>query len=185
MKSQHCCNAAYGRELKEANVKIPRIRIAWVMAFVALAALSFGAIRAMSDVQRAVYNTKTMNEYNISIYMNKFIDLLEWGALPMANVLTVGLLIGCLCHGSRRFMWGFETFGAMALALFIWIACLHADDLVTAYVKLILPFVRPNGPNITTLGMMIAYSTLMVMLVLPQIVIAVAGGFLTRNFRVS
>jgi hypothetical protein len=65
------------------------------------------------------------------------------------------------------------------------IACLHAEDLVEPFLKLALPFVRPSGLYITTTGMVIAYSTFMVMLVLPQIAIAVAGGLFTRNFQIS
>jgi hypothetical protein len=176
---------ASDREKIEARVRTPRIRIIWAMAFVAFAALNFGAIRAMSDAQRALYTAQTMEQYQSSLHTHKVMETLEYGALPMANILTVGLLIGYLRRGSRRFLWGFEIFGVLALALFITIACRHMNDLVEPFLKLVLPFVKPSGPNFTTMGTMITYSTAVVMLVLPQIAIAVAGGFLTRIFRIS
>ena len=45
--------------------------------------------------------------------------LLVLGALPMANVLPVGLLIGQRRPENRPFRLGFVSFGAMALALYV------------------------------------------------------------------
>jgi hypothetical protein len=45
------------------------------------------------------------------------------GALPMANVLAVGILVGQQRPGSRQFLLGFEAFGAMAMvsyAALVW-----------------------------------------------------------------
>src|SRR4051794_21903333 len=81
---------------------MPRFRIAWGMVAVAIAALDFAAIRASLEFREAV--------------------LLVLGALPMANVLAVGILIARQRPGSRPFLLGFEAFGAMALALFITVA---------------------------------------------------------------
>ena len=83
-------------------MKMPRFRIAWIMVAVAIAALDFAAIRASLDIREAV--------------------LFVLGALPMANVLAVGILIAQQRPGSRPFFLGFEAFGAMALALFITVA---------------------------------------------------------------
>ena len=99
-------------------MKVPRFRIAWVMVFVAIAALDFGAIRAVFD-----RNSRTSY-------------LLGIGALPMANVLVVGLLIGHRRRGSRRFLLGFEAFGAMALAVYVTVASLFTEDLVIPYLRL-------------------------------------------------
>ena len=52
---------------------MPRFRIAWVMIFVAIAALDFAAIRAF--------------------FVSGDVALLVLGALPMANILAVGILI--------------------------------------------------------------------------------------------
>jgi len=82
-------------------VKAPRFRIAWFMVFIALAALDFRAIRAMPEIGPPTS------------------ELLVLGALPMANVLALGLLIGQRRPGSRPFLLGFEAFGVMASALYV------------------------------------------------------------------
>ena len=64
-------------------MRVLRFRIARVMVFVALAALNFTAIRAVSD------------------YADPRGTLLGVGALPMANVLAVGPLIGYRSRRSR------------------------------------------------------------------------------------
>ena len=169
-------------------MRTPRIKIIWAMAFVAFAALNFGAIRAMSDVRRELYRAQTMEQFNRAMDAHKTVDILQYGALPMANILTLGLLVGCLRRGSRRFVWGFETFGVLVLILFVIIACFRVNDLTElfakSFAKLVTPLVRrPNGSNFPMMDWMIIYSTAIVWLVLPQITIAVAGGFLTRYFQ--
>ena len=70
-------------------MKVPRFRIAWVMVFVAIAALDFTAIRVVSD------NGDLTS------------SLLGLGGLPMANILAVGLLMGQQDRDSRPFLsWG-------------------------------------------------------------------------------
>jgi hypothetical protein len=46
-------------------------------------------------------------------------ELLVGGALPMATLLVVVLLIGYRRRSSRLFILGFESFGALALALYV------------------------------------------------------------------
>ena len=79
-------------------MKIPRIRIGWVMVAVAVAALSFGAIRAIFAATGQILSPWVV------------------GTLPMANVLGVGLLIAQQRPRYYPFLLGFEAFGAMALA---------------------------------------------------------------------
>jgi hypothetical protein len=55
-------------------VKVPRFRIAWLMAFIAIAALELWAIRALSGVQFQ------------SRLLAQVIGALFVGALPMANI---------------------------------------------------------------------------------------------------
>src|SRR5437867_3038453 len=74
---------------------MPRFRIGSMMVLVAIAALNFAAIRVASN------------------YREPTRDLLVTGALPMANVLVVGLLMGCHYRQSRRFLWGLEVFGSI------------------------------------------------------------------------
>jgi hypothetical protein len=153
------------------------------MAFVAFAALNFGAIRAMSDLESAIYVAKYHEDYDASVRLLETATALKLGALPMANVLAVGLLIGYWRRGSRRFGRGFETFGATALALFVASACLYPDSLVMPYLRVIGPIVG-MGPYTTAMEIAIAYSACTVVLVLPQFVFAMIGGFLTSNFRI-
>jgi uncharacterized membrane protein YeiB len=82
-------------------MKPPRFRIAWIMVAVAVAALDFWAIRAVFD-----RNSRTSY-------------LLGIGAMPMANVLVVGLLIGRWRRRSPKFLSGVAVFGAMALAVYV------------------------------------------------------------------
>src|SRR3954454_2036881 len=96
---------------------MPRFRIAGVMVAIAIAALDFAAIRAFLDIPD--------------------VFLLVLGAVPMANVLAVGILIGQQRPGSRPFLLGFEAFGAMALVLFVAVALasffLDNNELITSY----------------------------------------------------
>jgi hypothetical protein len=151
-------------------VKAPRFRIAWVMVAVAVAALDFAAIRASLDIREAV--------------------LLVLGALPMANVLAVGILIAEQRPGSRPFLLGFEAFGAMALALFITaaVASLPFDEyMVIAYylapvLRLIQKSIRQDQPLVFVPIVLFAY---VVMLGWPQVVFALIGGFLSRKFKIT
>ena len=89
-------------------MKTPRFRIAWVMVVVAVAALDFAAIRAF-------LGSKSLAA-----------DSLLLGALPMANVLALGILTGQRRPRSSPFLLGFGTFGAIALAVYV--ALSFADD---------------------------------------------------------
>jgi hypothetical protein len=68
---------------------VPRFRIAWIMVVVALAALNFAVFRAAGNARSV---------------------LLALGAMPMATVLTIGLIIAYQRHESRPFLRGFESF---------------------------------------------------------------------------
>jgi hypothetical protein len=144
-------------------VKVPRFRIAWLMVFVAIAALDFRAIRAVSDIRSRTNNNG--------------IDILVLGALPMANVLAVGLLTSLRRRGHRPFLLGFEAFGAAALVLYIALVGFFAEEAVMPYLYLILkPLERTIG-----LHTPIFYSITAVMLGLPQLAFALIGGVLSRQ----
>jgi hypothetical protein len=150
----------------------PRFRIAWVMVAVAFAALDFAAIRALLpghanalDDQRGV--------------------CLLLGALPMANVLAVGMLIGQRRPASRPFLLGFEAFGAMALVLFIALAtCFPREVVIPYFAPFVAPverFIGPGRPLYIPIGGLVVA----VVLVGPQVVFALVGGFLSRRFKVT
>jgi hypothetical protein len=83
----------------ELAMNLPRFRIAWLMVAVAIAALDFGAIRALDYPQGG--------------------RVLMLGALPMAYVLVASLLVGYIGSEDRAFYMGFAFFGTIALSSFI------------------------------------------------------------------
>jgi hypothetical protein len=150
-------------------VRAPRFRIAWIMVAVAVAAINFAPIRALNDPGLGGV-------------------LLVVGALPVANVLVVGMVIARKRPGSRPFLLGFEVFGALALALYL-VAVTYSgseDGLWIWYLSQGLdplhPVLQPFGPFA---GAAIELFVGFVMLVGPQFVFAVAGGFLSRRLKVT
>jgi hypothetical protein len=149
-------------------MKEPRFRIAWLMAAVAIAALDFAAIRAVTD------------------YPGGPSVMLCMVALPMANVLAIVFLIGQRHHECRRLVLGFEAFGAAALAYLI-MAVLSGEDWVWSYVALILEptrtLVRPTGAGKwSTVRLFVGRSFLSIWATLPQLTFALIGGYLLQSF---
>lgn len=99
-------------------MKVPRFRIAWVMAFIAIVALVLWAIRALSE------------------FTPEDADYLSVGALPMAIILAVGILIAQQKPRSCPFFLGFEVFGVVALALYVGLAIRFRDEAVNLYLDL-------------------------------------------------
>ena len=160
-------------------MKAPRFRIAWVMAFIAVAALELGARRALNDLGMRLYMlTHSFRPHHI-------IDALRLGALPMANVLVLALVIGHQRRGSR-FFFGFEVFGATALALYVAAVSLFTEELVTPFFDLLIPLADAfrDGTTLSIVGVLVVESTAAVILLLPQVAIALIGGFLFRKFRI-
>jgi hypothetical protein len=144
-----------------------RFRIAWVMALIAIAAFDFAVIRTLGD------------------YRSPMGDLLLVGAMPMANVLAVGLLSGHRRPGSRAFLLGFEAFGAMALASFLFLA-IFFNRVPRLYVR---PVVNHLMGTLGQYGTFVCVSAICsaaaAMLVLPQVAFALIGGFLFRKYRIT
>ncbi len=92
-------------------MKLPRFRIAWLMVAVAIAAIDFAAIRALVD-PRAV----------------EAAAFLLMGALPMANVLIVALLIARQRARSRPFLLGFEVFGVLSLSVYVFLSFIFGQS---------------------------------------------------------
>jgi hypothetical protein len=113
-------------------------------------------------------------------------EVLFVGALPMANVLVAGLLVGRRQRGSRRFLLGFEVFGALALALYIAMAMLWTGGLLQDYLDLCIdPIQKVIGHRglIPLPIIIIAYSIIAVWASLPQLTFALIGGFLCRKLK--
>ena len=147
-------------------MKAFRFRIAWVMVFVALAALDFKAIRA-------VFDHRGPTSYLLGI-----------GAMPMANVLVVGLLVDHWRRRDRKFLVGFEALGTLALAAYVALASLFAKELVFPYLRLVhTPFMSYIDHRIVIshqFYFVIYYLILAVLLGLPLLTFALIGGFLCR-----
>jgi hypothetical protein len=148
-------------------MKVPRFRIASIMALVILVALNLGAIREYPD--------------------GNLWELMPMGCLPIGNFLAVGLLPGFRRRTNRPFLLGFELFGATALASYSIVASLFAMEVVMPYLHLVTQPLsncfgrRPHSPA----QLLVLYSIATVMLGLPQLVIALAGGLLFRKFRIA
>jgi hypothetical protein len=150
-------------------VKVPRIRIAWVMVAVAVAALNFWAMRVILGPRTGQLGS-----------------LLAAGALPMANVLAVGMLIRQRRPESRPFLLGFESFGAMALALYVVLACFFHAEVVMLYLRPVCdPMEKAIGWGRPFVLIPVVCSAGVVMLGLPQVVFALVGGLLSRRFRIT
>ncbi len=150
-----------------------------MMVFVAITAINFGAIRGCTDFKSA---------HEDDFHYTFMIDALGTGILPMANILAVALLIRLRRRGSRPFLSGFAVFGATALALYVAVASFFAEELVMRYLHLVLAplWNTLGGPSaFGTVVILIMYSTAAVMLLLPQVTIALIGGFLFRLFRIA
>jgi hypothetical protein len=149
-------------------VRLPRFRIAWLMVAVIIAALEFWAIRAVTD-----------NRGPVS-------DSLVVGALPMASFLVVGLLIGLRHPWSRRFILGFEVFGAAALAVYIAVAICFTEELDKSYLEIAISPVRETigRTGWTNSRLLTAYFILSIWASLPLLAFALLGGFLSRKFRI-
>lgn len=145
-----------------------RFRIVWVMLAIAIAALDLEATRGGLESNSHAG------------------EILVLGALPMVNVLAVGLLIGYRRRGSRPFFLGFEAFGAMALVLYVVLASCFRAEVVNPYLVLFFdPIVRIIGQDRPIIYIPIAYSTCVVTLGLPQVAFALMGGFLSHRFRIT
>ena len=158
---------------------MPPFRIAWAMVLVAAIALEFAAIRALLGLQ---LRANIEGSHHLSL----MIGALALGAIPMANVLAAGLLTGLWRRGDRPFLWGFETFGAMALAFYIAGVVLLTEELVGPLFDLIVKHLFTtlwNGPYRNTFGHLIGYSVTIAILTLPQVAFGLIGGFLFRYFR--
>ncbi len=109
-------------------------------------------------------------------------ELIFLGALPMANLLAIGLFrLWKERNGrgrTRPFLVGFEVFGGVALLLFfvcIWVAPDSLHDGVGGYLRSLS--LRPGDPLLFTGAVAI--------LLLPQLALASVGGWLVSRYRIE
>jgi hypothetical protein len=111
--------------------------------------------------------------------------LVLFGALPMANLLAIGLipLFAASFRRDRkeRFAWGFELFGMAALLVYsAWAnaAPTQLHEAVWAAASYLVPATgNPVNPVTTLVGLAIV--------VAPQVAFAWFGGWLVKNYRIK
>jgi hypothetical protein len=107
-------------------------------------------------------------------------SLLSSGALPMASILAVGLFVLMKPpsgrRGGRRFLAGFEAFGVAALFLYIASACLFSEAIHQDLGDLLKRAIWPGRPLFSW--------CLMALCVLPQLLVALLGGWLNTRYRI-
>jgi hypothetical protein len=147
-------------------VKVPRFRISSLMVVVAIAALDSSAI--------------------VGVELGNAGILLVFGALPMANVLVVGLLAARDRPTSRPYLLGFEAFGATALSFFILLVttCQGHDGPIFSSIEFMGDTLRKIIGQDHPFFIPVAWFLVVVMLTLPQLAFALIGGFLSRRFRI-
>jgi hypothetical protein len=156
----------------EAAVRLPRLTISGLMALVLLVALDVWVGRAL-----------VMDLRPSGTYLAELADLVVFGALPMANVLSIGFyLIMRSRHEDERNrpgpgLVGFEVGGLAALLVFLAGSLILAHSLhegVGLVVRAIGPV--PPGPVFLTAAVIV--------LLVPQLALALLGARLGRTYRI-
>jgi hypothetical protein len=150
-------------------VKLPRLDVRLLVIVVAIVVLNFAAVRAVFG------HAGLVNE------------LLAVGVAPILSVLAIGVLVGYRCPDRRLFLLGFESFGPMALAIYVVLASCVPDETIGPYLRAVVkPLARIVGTDRDVLIMPIAhYSVVVTALAVPQIAFALIGGFLSRRYKVT
>jgi hypothetical protein len=145
-------------------VKLPRFRIAWIMVLVAIVGLNCWAIRTI-----VVSHNWTAVQVGV-------------GNLPMANILIMVPLVSYPYREGRQFLWGFEVFGAAAVALKVALTILDGPwpPFWISYLRLVTdPLTSAWGvpQNWTGSKWLIGCPIVSLWLTLPQLAFALIGGF--------
>ena len=146
-------------------MKSPRYSISGLMAMVLILALDFGAVRALLGGP---------------LFVPDLSDLLIYGALPMANILAIGsiyLLKSRLDHrGGRPALAGFVIFGMAALLLYLGCSLLATHMIHEGVGAVLRAMGLYPGP--------IFLAGAVALLLLPQLALALLGGWLGRTYKV-
>jgi len=155
---------------------MPRLSIVSVMAVVIVVAIDCLALRAIDS-----RNGLAGALHGIAL-----------GSLPMVNLLAVGLtLILQERRKSRPFLVGFEVFGMLALLLFIAGARVFPDAINSGLISVADTFADTSARlgldyASTDIGSLVEEVCLVpVLLLLPQLSFALAGGWLTHKFMTA
>jgi hypothetical protein len=108
-------------------------------------------------------------------------EVVAVGVLPMANVLTIGFLMGR--HSRRPFFWGFLAFGVTALIGFVALGVFAEDSVMMPYAELWAePIHRALDRYPQEVHVAVMVPVCIIMFGLPQLAVALVGGFLSRSY---
>jgi hypothetical protein len=157
-------------------MKRPRVSIAALMAAVAVVAVNIAVWRAID-----------------SSLQNELTFFYAFGALPMAGILI--LVLVCAARNLLRegrlspFVFGFEAAGTAAVFAFI-SAYSIAENAFATYCFVILQWIASffnadleRSPNWAQVS--VAEGTATVVLVLPQLLLALLGGWLAQKLKLT
>jgi hypothetical protein len=152
-------------DVLEAAVKLPRLTISSLMALVLLVAVDVWACKEL--------------EVGGPPLMADLSDLIVFGALPMANVLAIGLyrILGPRPEHRRNrpALVGFEVGGLAALLVFLACSLSMTHSLHEGVGQVLKPIgLAPPGPVFLVCAL--------ILLVVPQVALALLGGWLCRRY---
>jgi hypothetical protein len=156
-------------------MRLLRVRIADCMFLVGLIAVDSAAVRSLFALAAGSYNgTFWPAAWSMII-----------GALPMSNVLAVALLLAYRRPGSRSFLLGFLAAGAAALALFLVLTVCCYQSAIAPCLNVVYGVMRrvvdPGWPVVVLFP--ITFLIDFVSFILPQLVVALVGGFIFHKCR--
>jgi hypothetical protein len=174
-------------------MKRPRISLGLLMAVVVLVAVDFAAIRSLltSNVSIQIAIPARSPAGNVIQSVSPIVFAL--GVIPMATVLLLCALMGLpglFRDGtSSSFLFGFEVFGWASVFVFI-ACCALATSLVDAYFRILVSKIEPafiaclaGAPE--WLVFLSALSCVAVIFSLPELLLALIGGWLTRRLGIT
>ena len=160
-----------------------RLSIFNVMSLTAIAAVDFALIKAAMASTVVIGGAST----TFSIALIAFV----LGILPLASLLIfLGIVLLPRRMRSKTpssFLAGFETFGWAAISLFV-ILAMFTPDWLTYYGMTVGSSVPPKLESwlrTAPLGWMIDFIFLIIILTLPELIIALFGGWLTRKLGIT
>lgn len=149
-------------------MRLPRFSIADLMALTILIALDCLAVRAAwhSNDNRVI--------------------LIFFGALPLLNILVVGLPI--LGKKSRRreavsFLVGFQVAGWLLFSMDLVAILAFSEGSIVLFGRLTKPL-ESLTEAMFPVGLAIAIAVVMAMMTIPQLVVAYVAGALNRRYRI-
>jgi hypothetical protein len=152
-------------------MRMPRVRVSWAMAFIAMVAMELAVLRAIVRFNSLSFTTA---------WVVQIVGLACQGVL---TVLAIGLLAGYHRRAVRPFLVGFGAFGIAALPLFTMGVVAYSQELIIFSQTAVRPIVElfSNGPLVSSVSHWLIAGIIEVVISLPLLAFAAIGGFLTHR----